>query len=113
MSRQAASRPKFFERLSATSSGWSVSAMLPLLVRRGALAAAMTGRLAALAIISVGADKHAAAGIVRDDLVEIGVLGAAQRARRIEAIARKRMILEVERHHLGVGRDRVDALLAA
>src|SRR5215475_12952418 len=114
MSRQATTRPKFFESPSATRSGWSlafcVSAMRPFLVRSCAFAATMTGRLTGLAIVGVRADEHAAAGIVGHDLVEIGVLGAAECAGRIEAVARERMILEVERHHLGVGRDRIDAL---
>ncbi len=65
------------------------SAMRPLLVRRGALAAAMAGRLAALAIVGVGADEHAAALVVGDDFVEIGIVGAAQRAGRVEAVARR------------------------
>src|SRR4030088_2325434 len=87
--------------------------MRPLLVRGHALAAAMAGQLARLAIISVGTDEHPAALIVGDDLVEIGITGAAQRAGRVETVARERVILEIERYHVGVRRDRVDALLAA
>src|SRR3954471_11916604 len=84
-----------------------------LLVRRGALAAAMTGQLARLAIIGVGTDEHPAALVVGDDLVEVGIAGAAQRAGRVEPVARERMILEIERDYVGMRRDRVDALLAA
>src|SRR5215475_5778463 len=115
MSRQATARPKFFERPSATRSGASscVSAMRLLLVRSSALFAAMTGGLPRLAIISVGADEHPAAGIVGHDLVEIGVLGAAQRTGRIEAVAREWMVLEIERHHLRVRRNGINALFAA
>jgi hypothetical protein len=35
---------------------------------------------AVLAVVGVGADEHAAALVVEDDLVEIDVLGAAERA---------------------------------
>src|SRR6185312_13747909 len=104
---------------SATSSGRSSckescgSAMRPLLVRRGAFAAAMARRLAGLAIIGIGTDEHPSAFVVGDDLVEIGIAGATQRARRIEPIARERMVLEIERHHVGVRRDRVDTLFTA
>src|SRR6185312_17164371 len=115
MSRQAATRPKFFERFSATSSGRSasfcVSAMRSLLVRSGALTATMPRGLAGFAIVRVGADEHPAAGIVDHDLVEIGVLGAAQRTGRIETVARERMILEIERHYIRVRRNRINALL--
>src|SRR5581483_7410299 len=65
------------------------------------------------AIISVGADEHPPAAIVGDDLVEIGIVCAAQRARRVVAVARERMILEIERGLLGMRRHRIDALLAA
>src|SRR3954452_5629693 len=84
-----------------------------VLVRRGAEAAVMAGGLAALAIMGVGADEHAPALVVGDDLVEIGIFRGAQRARRVEAIGLEGVILEVERHNLGIGRDRIDALLAA
>src|SRR5262249_23759614 len=87
--------------------------MRPLLVRGGTFAAAMARRLTTLAIVGIGANEHAAPRIIGDDLVEIGILGAAQRARRVEAIARERMVLEIERYHLGVRRNRIDALLAA
>src|ERR1700756_50379 len=87
--------------------------MRPLLVRSRALAAAMTLGLAGLAVIGVGTDEHPAAPVVGDDFVEVGISRAAQRAGRIEAVARERMILEVERHHRRMRRYRVDALLAA
>src|SRR5258708_27339473 len=87
--------------------------MRALLVRRRALAAAMTGCLPAFAIMRVGTDIHPTALVVGDDLVEIGILGAAQRAWRIETIARERMVLEVERDHLRKRRNRIDTLLAA
>src|SRR5438128_2288812 len=83
-----------------------------LLVRRGAEAAVMAGGLASLAIIGVGADEHAPALVVGHDLIEIGIFRGAQRARRVEAIGFEGMVLEVERHDLGIGRDRIDALLA-
>src|SRR5919201_204216 len=117
MSRHAATRPKFFERPSATSSGGSarscISAMCLLLVRSVALAAAMTCGLTPLAVIGVGADKHAASGVVDHDLIEIGVLGATQRAGRIEAVARERMVFEIERHHLDLRWNSIDAIFAA
>src|SRR3954463_2591270 len=87
--------------------------MRPLLVRCGALATTMTSRLAGLAIVSVRADEHAPALVVGDDLVEIGIAGAAPRAWRVKAVARERVILEIERHHVGVRRDRVDPLFAS
>src|SRR4051795_7553397 len=87
--------------------------MRALLVRGCALAAAMTGLLARLAIIGVGTDEHPAALVVSDDHVEIGIAGAAQRAGRVEPVARERVILEIERYHISVRRDRVDALFAA
>src|SRR4051794_438858 len=87
--------------------------MRPLFVRRGALAAAMAGQLTLLAIVGVGTDEHPPALVVSDDLVEIGIAGAAQRAGRIEPVARERVILEIERYHVSVRRDRIDALFAA
>src|SRR3981189_1051590 len=87
--------------------------MRALLVRGRALAAAMTGCLPAFAIIRVGTDIHPTALVVGDDLVEIVRLGAAQRAGRVDTIARERMVLEVERDHLRMRRNRIDALLAA
>src|SRR6202166_5394161 len=86
--------------------------MRALLVRSCAFGAAMALGLAALAIIGVGTDEHPAALVVGDDFVEIGIICRAKRARRVEAVARERMVLEVERHHLGVRRDRIDPLLA-
>ena len=73
----------------------------------------MARQLARLAIVSVGTDEHPPALVVGDDLVEIGIAGATQRAGRVEPVARERVILEIERHHVGVRRDCVDALLAA
>src|SRR5580700_10015411 len=87
--------------------------MRALLVRRRALGAAMALALAGLAVIRVGADEHPAALVVGDDLVEVGIIRPAQRAGRVEAVARERMILEVERLDLRERRDRIDALLAA
>src|ERR1035438_9184900 len=84
-----------------------------LLERSRAFAAAMTCRLTPLAIVSVGTDEHPAALIVGDDLVEIGIFRTAQRAWRVEAVSRERMVLEVERHYGGVRRDCIDALFAA
>src|ERR1700753_2544928 len=90
-----------------------ISAMRPLLVRRRAFGAVMALALPGLAIIGVGADEHPAALVVGDNFVEIGIGGAAQRARRVEAVARERMVLEIQRHHRGMRRDRIDPLLAA
>src|SRR3569623_757154 len=73
----------------------------------------VTRGAALLAEIGVRADEHAAAGIVGDDFVEIGVRRATQFALRVVAIRLERMILEVERLHMRVGRDGVVALLAA
>ena len=66
-----------------------------------------------LAMVGVGADEHAAAAVVEDDLVEIDLLGAAQRAGLVEGLHLERVVLEVEADHLGEGRHGVDALLAA
>src|SRR6516165_3827737 len=94
------------------SSGSSVSrssaicsSLRLVLVGSSTHAAVMAGGLTALAIIGVRADEHAAALVVGDDLVEIRVLGAAQRARRVETIGLERVIFEIERHHLRVRRD--------
>ena len=56
-------------------------------MRSRAFAAAVTRRLPVFAIVGIGADKHPAALVVGDDLVEIGVLGAAERAWRVEPVA--------------------------
>src|ERR1700686_5556384 len=87
--------------------------MRSLLVRSRALAAAMTLGLAGLAVVGVGTDEHPAASVVGDNFIEVGIFRATQRARRVEAVAREGMILEVERHHRCMGRNRIDALLAA
>src|ERR1700759_1367663 len=122
MSRQAVRRPEFLPRPSASSSGCSLScitfsamtrSLRPLLVRSGAFAAAMALRLAGLAEIRIRANEHPPALVVGDDLVEVRVIGAAQRAGRVMTVAVERMVLEIERHHRRVGRDRVDALFTA
>src|SRR3954451_18176264 len=87
--------------------------MRALLVGRSTLRAAVSCGLTAFAIVRVGADKHPAALVVGHDLVEIGILGPAQRTRRIELVARERMVLEVQRDHRGIWRNGVDALLAS
>src|SRR3982074_2847242 len=87
--------------------------MRPLLVRSSTFTAAMAQGLPGLAKISVGADEHPAALVVGDDFIEVGIIRPTQRARRVEAIARKWMILEVERHHRRMRRYRIDAFLAA
>src|ERR1700704_4656260 len=84
-----------------------------LLMRSRAFAAAMTLGLTGLAVIGVGADEHPATLVAGDDFIEVGIFGTAQRAWRVEAVARERMILEVERNHRRMGRDRIDALLTA
>src|SRR5258708_29354533 len=86
--------------------------MRRLLVRSRAFGAAMTGGLAGLAEIGVGADEHPAAFVVGDDFIEVGILRPAQRAGRVEEITRERMILEVERHHRSMRRYRKDSLFA-
>src|SRR5882724_6559806 len=113
------SRPYDLLRPSAISNGRllsctapSCSAMRPLLVRSRALAAAIPPGLPGLAVVGVGADEHPPALVVGDDFVEVGLIGAAQRARRVEAVAREWMILEVERRHRCIGWNRIDALLA-
>ena len=63
-------------------------------------------------MVGVGAHEHAAALVVGDDLVEKAVGRPTQRAGAGRPARLERVILEVERHHLGVGRDRVDALFA-
>src|SRR5437660_1413320 len=65
------------------------------------------------AMVRIRAHEHPAAFVVGDDLIEIGVGGAAQRAGLLGAARLERMILEIERHHASMGRDRVDTLLAA
>ena len=57
----------------------------------------MADGLAALAIISVRADEHAAALVVGDDLVEIGIFRRAQRAGRVEAVGLERVEIDVGR----------------
>src|SRR3954465_7368778 len=86
--------------------------MRSLLVRSRAFAAAMTRRLPAFAIVGIRADEHAAALVVGDDLVEIGVPGPAERAWRAEDVARARVILEVERGRRRMRRNGIDALFA-
>src|ERR1700732_2002841 len=86
--------------------------MRPLLVRRGAFGAAMPLALAGLAVIGIGTDEPPAARVVGNDFIEVGIIGAAQRTRRVEPVARERMILKVERYHRRIRRNRVDALLA-
>src|SRR6185312_17271156 len=90
-----------------------ISATRRLLLRSRTLAAAMPLRLAALAIVGVGADEHPTAPIVGDDLVQIGILGAAQGAGRLKAIGAEWVILEIERHHRRVRRHGVDAFFAS
>src|SRR5258707_3877817 len=70
-------------------------------------------RLPLLAIIGVGAYEHPAARIVGHDFVEERFRRAAEFAMRVELGALERMVLEIERDHSGVGRDRVDAFLAS
>jgi hypothetical protein len=91
------------------------SAFSPLGKRCPAKIAAMASwpRAAVFAMVGVGADEHAAALVVEDDFVEIDVLGAAQRAGLVEMLDFEGMILEIEADDLGVGRHRIDALLAA
>ena len=57
-----------------------------------------------LAMVGVGADEHVPAMVVEDDLVEIDLLRAAQRAGLVEALDLEWMVLEIEADHLGKGR---------
>jgi hypothetical protein len=50
----------------------------------------------ALAIVGVGADEHAPARVIDDHLVEIAVLGAAQRAGLVGLGGLEGVILEIE-----------------
>src|SRR5262245_36696327 len=71
------------------------------------------GCAALLAIVGIRAHEHAAAAVVDDHLVEEAVGRPAQRAAPVVAVALERMILEIERDDAGMGRQRIDALLAA
>src|SRR5262245_17206338 len=68
---------------------------------------------ALFAIVGIRAHEHAAAAVVGDHLVEEAVGRPAQRAGPVVAVPLERMILEIERDDAGVGRHRIDALLAA
>ncbi len=70
----------------------------------------MAGGAAFLAIVGVGADEHVPAMVIEDDLVEIDLLGAAERAGLIEMLDLEGMVLEIEAHHFGMGRHGIDAL---
>src|SRR3546814_4113998 len=66
---------------------------------------------AAGAVVRVRADVHLAALVIEDDLVEEGLFRAAERAVLLPLLHGKGMVVEVEALHLGIGRQRVDALL--
>src|SRR5690606_30857907 len=70
------------------------------------------GGLTLGAVIGVGAHEHVPAPVVGDDLVEVAFARAAESADLVPALHLERMVLEVEALDPGVGRDRVDALLA-
>src|SRR3546814_13022773 len=59
------------------------------------------------------ADVHSGPPVVDDHLVEIAVAGAAERAVLFPGLDLEGMVVEVQRLDLGVGRHRVDPLLAA
>src|SRR5690349_17725482 len=71
----------------------------------------LSARLAAM--VGIGADEHALALVVEDDLVEIGVARATERAGLVPFLHAKGMVLEIEALHLRIRRQRIDALLAA
>src|ERR1700694_439977 len=87
--------------------------MRALLVRRRVLGAAMPVTLPGLAVVGVGADEHPAALVVGNYFVEIGIVRPAQRAWRVETVAREGMILEIERNNRSEQRNRIEAFLAA
>src|SRR5215471_8225982 len=62
--------------------------------------------------VGVGADEQAPALVVDDDLVQERVGGSAERAGAIPPLHFERMVLEVQASYRGVGRHRVDSLLA-
>src|ERR1700687_6289316 len=86
--------------------------MRSLLVRSRAFDAAMHECLTVLAVIGVGADEHPAALVVGNDFIEVRIFRPAQRAWRVEAVAREWMIFKIERHHRRIRRNRIDPLLA-
>ena len=63
-------------------------------------------------VVGIGADEHPPTLVVENDLVEIDVLAAAERAGLVEMLNRERVILEIEAHHLGLGRHGINPLLA-
>ena len=75
--------------------------------------AGMALRAAVLAVVRIGADEHPSALVVENDLVEIDILRGTQRTGLVEGLPLEGVILEVEAAHVGVRRDRVEALLAA
>ena len=73
----------------------------------------MAVRAARLAMVAVRADEHAAALVVDHHLVEIAVGRGAERAGLGPALDAEGMVVEIEALDAGMGRQRVDALLAA
>src|SRR5690606_33234738 len=66
-----------------------------------------------LAEIGVRADKHVAASVIEDHLIEIDAARAADRTWLAEFLHLEGVVFEIEAYDLGVRRDRVDALFAA
>ena len=64
-------------------------------------------------MIGVGADEHPPAAIVGDHLVFVGVFRSAQSACLYGVDGKERMIVEIERAHLGPRWNGVDAFLPA
>src|SRR4051794_12147621 len=73
----------------------------------------MSGRSALTAMIGIGADEQPPTMVVGDDLIEVGISGAAQPAGVWRVDGAERMVLEVERLHARPRRNGVEALLAA
>ena len=76
-------------------------------------AADMTGRAALGAMVRVGANEQPPATVIDDHFVEIHVVRAAQPARVRRADGAERMVVEIQRTHLGIRRHGIDALLAS
>src|SRR5262245_9631531 len=104
-SRHPSCRPYHLDRPSAISSGASSSFTAAL--RNGRLIIA-----ALLAIVGVRTNKDTSAAVVGDHFIEEAVRSPAEGAGAVGAVALEWMILEIERDHLRVRRDRIDALFS-
>ena len=64
-------------------------------------------------MIGVGADEHPPALVVENHFVEIDILRTAKGAGFIETLDIEGIVLEIQADDVGIGRNRIDALLAA